>query len=206
MPFGYNQDFTLPVIKSPTPILILILVCIVVAFATRLGDDPQVTSEFMIASHPDYRFQEIMDGEVWRLFTPVFLHFSPVHLIFNMFWLYDLGGQIEQRIGYIRFGMLILMIALVSNLTQYLLEGPSFGGMSGVVYGLFGYVFIRIRAEGSSAYFLTHSNVIIMFGWFVLCWTDLLGPVANWAHTGGLVFGLALGALGFGVKRRRRLR
>jgi GlpG protein len=196
----------LPVIKSPTPTLILILVCLVVAAATRLGADSQITSEFMIASRPDYPFHDIIDGEVWRLFTPIFLHFSPMHLIFNMFWLYDLGGQIEQRIGYIRFVLLILMIALVSNVTQYVLQDSAFGGMSGVVYGLFGYVVVRIRAEGSSAYFITHSNVAIMFGWFILCWTNVLGPVANWAHTGGLVFGLALGAVGFGAQRRRRLR
>ncbi|MGO4449003.1 rhomboid family intramembrane serine protease [Phyllobacterium sp. TAF24] len=196
----------MPVIKSPTPTLILILVCVVIAIVTRLGDNPEVTSELMIASQSDYRFHDIMNGEVWRLFTPIFLHFSPMHLIFNMFWLYDLGGQIEQRIGYIRFIILVMMLALVSNITQYLLQNPSFGGMSGVVYGLFGYVFIRVRAEGSSAYFITHNNVIIMFGWFILCWTNVLGPVANWAHTGGLVLGLALGAVGFGVQRRRRLR
>ncbi|WP_158554649.1 rhomboid family intramembrane serine protease [Methylovirgula sp. 4M-Z18] len=199
----------MPIIKSPTPTLLMILICVAVAIMTRLGTVDDATLKLMISEYryvPGYRFTEILDGQVWRLITPIFLHFSLMHIVFNMIWFYDLGGQIEKRIGYVMYLVLVLVIAIASNLLQYVLEGPSFGGMSGVVYGLFGYMFMRIRAEGPGVYFLLRNNVFIMFGWFVLCWTGLLGPVANWAHTGGLALGMLLGWIGYGAPRVRQVR
>ncbi len=183
----------------------MILICVAVAFLTHLGNDRAMAADFEISRIPyGYWFYEIQRGEVWRLVTPIFLHFGWPHIIFNMIWLYDLGGQIENRIGYLKYVLLVLIIAVASNVLQYLMTGPAFGGMSGVVYGLFGYMFMRIRAEGPGSYFLLQNNVVIMFGWFVLCWTGLLGPVANWAHTGGLALGLLLGWVGYGAPRVRR--
>jgi membrane associated rhomboid family serine protease len=34
-----------------------------------------------------------------------------------------------------------------------------------------------------------------MLGWFVLCWFDVMGPIANWAHTFGLASGMLVGLL-----------
>jgi GlpG protein len=70
----------------------------------------------------------------------MFLHFSPLHLLFNMMWLKDLGGVIEVRRGRWRYLGLVLLIAGISNLAQGIVSGPFFGGMSGVVFGLFGYI------------------------------------------------------------------
>ena len=69
-----------------------------------------------------------------------------------MFWLHDLGGQIEKRKGPKFFLSFILILALVSNLTQFVISGPAFGGMSGVVYGLFGYVWVKTRLDPEMAF------------------------------------------------------
>jgi GlpG protein len=153
---------------------------------------------------------ELTHGQVWRLVTPIFIHFSVWHLLFNLLWLVALGGQLEARYGIWRYGLLILLTAAASNLCQYLfstvtLEGgrlvteswPLFGGMSGVVYGLFGFVWMKTVYEPGSGLYISPGNVALLLVWLVLCMTDLMvrwiGPVANTAHVVGLVMGMIAG-------------
>jgi len=146
---------------------------------------------------------EVRAGQVWRLITPIFVHFGILHLLFNMMWMRTLGGLIEFRQGIVKFAAMILILAITSNLTQFFMAGPGFGGMSGVVYGLFGFVWIRGRVDPAAGFFLPGSSVAIMMGWYVLCVLGVLGPIANWAHTGGLAVGAAWGALPLLMPRKR---
>jgi GlpG protein len=150
----------------------------------------EVSSDYLMFDMPD-----IADGQVWRLITPIFLHGSVLHLLFNMWWLYDLGTLIEHRLGSLRFAAMVWVIALVSNYGQFLIVGPNFLGMSGVVYGLFGYAWVRGRLDPASGFYLRPDVVFWMMGWFVLCWLNLMGPVANTAHAAGLATGALLGYL-----------
>jgi GlpG protein len=143
---------------------------------------------------------EVRDGQVWRLITPIFLHGGYLHIIFNMFWLYDLGSLIENRRGTRYFVAFILLAAIISNIAQYCVSGPSFGGMSGVVYGLFGYAWMKGKFDPGDGIEMNPSTVIIMLGWFVFCFftrvpdgSGNLIAVANWAHAGGLVVGTLWG-------------
>lgn len=150
--------------------------------------------------------------EPWRLITPIFIHLSAWHLLFNMLWLIMMGGQIEARSGPGRLALLVVLFAVVSNLCQYFfstvaLEGarivvkesrPLFGGMSGVVYGLFGYVWMKAVYESSSGLFVSPGNIFLMMAWLILCMTGALdkaigGSIANTAHLAGLVLGILLG-------------
>ena len=74
----------------------------------------------------------LRSGEWWRLVTPIFLHGSPMHLLFNMLILWDFGRQLERYLRPLRYLALVLGLAVVSNLVQYAFEGPSIG-MSGVL-------------------------------------------------------------------------
>jgi GlpG protein len=133
----------------------------------------------------------------------VFIHFGVAHLLFNMLWLFQLGSMIEGRQGHIRFALLVLGLAAGSNIAQYAYAGPSFGGMSGVVYGLFGYIWLRGRFDPASGLFMDRQNVILMVVWFVACFTGLVGPVANGAHAAGVILGAACGYLSAQVALRR---
>jgi GlpG protein len=147
--------------------------------------------------HLMFSWPAILAGEAWRLVTPIFLHAplatDPWHLLFNMWWLYDLGTLIERRLGSFRFMLLVLVVAWASNYVQFIARGPNFVGMSGVVYGLFGYAWVRGRIEPTSGLYLRSSVAVIMIGWFVLCAAGLVGNVANWAHGAGLAAGVLLG-------------
>jgi len=114
-----------------------------------------------------------------------------------MLWLRDLGSMIEARQGTLQLAMLVLVLAAASNFGQYYVSGPIFGGISGVVYGLLGYIWIRGRFDPGSGLFLHPTTVNMMLIWFVLCYTNLLGlvAVANTAHAVGLVGGMLWGYL-----------
>ena len=154
-------------------------------------------SERLLETSRDFStmLPEIRHGQIWRLFTPMFLHFHWLHILFNMMWLRDLGSMIEGRQGPLQLAILVLVIAACSNFGQYYVGGPSFGGMSGVIYGLLGYTWIRGKYDPGSGLFVHSSTVTMMLIWFVICYTPLLGHVANTAHAVGLVMGVSWGYL-----------
>lgn len=86
--------------------------------------------------------------------------------------------------------LLILTTSLTSNFAQYLVSGPLFGGMSGVLYGLFGYIWIRGWREPDVPYKQPKIFIIITLVGLGLCWTGLLGNIANTAHIVGLLTGM----------------
>ncbi|MBM3999093.1 MAG: rhomboid family intramembrane serine protease [Planctomycetes bacterium] len=141
-------------------------------------------------------FMSIRAGEAWRLITPIFLHFDAQHLIFNMIMFYYLAGQMERLRGPVRLGALIAVVAVVSNVAEASVSMHGFGGMSGVVYGLLGYVWMKSINEPASGFHIDQLMLILAIAWFFLCWFDVLGMnVANYAHAGGLASGIAIGLL-----------
>ena len=147
---------------------------------------------------PNWGFGRVLHGQVWRLVTPIFIHFQILHILFNMLWLRELGSVIEYRRGWWRLLALVLITAVLSNVGQFWLvadESPFFGGMSGVVYGLFGYIWTKGRFDPAAGLSLPPSTVVWMIGWFVLCWTGVVDNIANHAHGVGLVSGMLLGML-----------
>ena len=96
------------------------------------------------------------------------------------------------------------VIGGTSNYAQYLAGGPEFGGMSGVVFGLFGYVLVMARFAPSARMVMIPSNAVFVMVWFVVCLTGAVGPIANWAHGIGLVLGVAFGGIGVWLHERKR--
>ena len=88
--------------------------------------------------------------------------------------------------------LLVLFVAIVSNLGQFYVSGPLFGGLSGINYGLFGFLWIKSRFDPASGWHIPESLVIFFLIWLVLCALGLFGPVANTAHFLGLLAGVAV--------------
>jgi membrane associated rhomboid family serine protease len=167
---------------------------------SRFGNDNERIMDLFITNFGeggwDRSLPEIRHGEVWRLLTPMFIHFNAIHIICNMLWLRDLGSMIEGRQSSLHLAIMVVIIAAFSNLGQFYVTGyPGFGGMSGVVYGLLGYVWLRGRFDPASGLFLHPTTVTMMIIWFFACYTGWLGPIANTAHAVGLVMGMAWGYL-----------
>lgn len=161
----------------------LIGLSVLVALFSELGRNAQ----FLQFLHCSPRM--FTDGELWRFVAPVFIHYGFFHVFFNMMWLRQLGGLVEVGRGWVFFLVLVIAIAVVSNLAQYWMQGPAFGGMSGVVYGLFGYVWGRSRWDPDVRYQMDSVTIYLMLAWLAMGFSGLVGPVANWCHGVGLVMG-----------------
>ncbi len=134
-------------------------------------------------------------GEIWRLLTPAFLHFGIFHVLFNSLWMWDLGRRLEFFLGRWHFLLFFVVTAVASNVVQYVWSGSSnFGGMSGVVYALVGFIAVRQRLAPHPLVTVPPVLIGFMLFWLVLCMTGAVdyfisGSVANAAHVGGLVAG-----------------
>jgi GlpG protein len=161
-------------------------------------------------SHIRWRaFEPISRGEVWRLVTPIFLHFGAMHLLFNMWMLWDLGRLVEGSRGSLKFLGLVLVVAVVSNFAQFFITSlydpryayGIFGGMSGVLFGLLGYAWMKSRYDPAAEIYVHPNTVTFMMIWLVVCALGLIGHVANWAHSVGLAVGMAIGIAPFAWRK-----
>lgn len=146
---------------------------------------------------------EVAGGEVWRLVTPIFPHGGVIHLVFNLMWLTSLGPLVEFRRGPFRYLLLVLGLAVISNLTQYVWAGPRFYGLSGVVSGLFGYAWVYGRRADEGMRLNRETSALMFIYLFAMA---AVGPpgIANAAHLGGLAAGMAFGAFDAWLSARPR--
>lgn len=137
----------------------------------------------------------------WRLLTPIFLHFGLLHLIFNMLWLAELGRRIEWVQGGRVLLILVVLLGIGSNCAQALISQEAlFGGMSGVIFGLFGYCWLWERFRKTRLFALPKGIIGFLLVWLALGYSGILtiagfGSIANTAHASGLVAGLLVAAI-----------
>ena len=189
--------------------MVLIASCVAVALWSSLGEDVPKLLPLFISLSPissPEGLSEVRGGQIWRLLTPAFIHFGVPHLVFNMLGMQSLGSAVEAQNGRRFYLVLLLVLALASNLVQYIVSGPFFGGMSGVLYGLFAYIWLRSVCDPASGFYMPRQTIIIALVWFAACFTGLLGPIADSAHTAGLIvgaiWGIVCGRLAARVYRR----
>ena len=143
-------------------------------------------------------FVPVLKGDFWRPVTPIFIHFGILHLLFNMIWMYQLAALVEFARGTRRYLILVFILAVTSNLGEcywslWHARFPLFGGMSGVVFGMIGYVWIKGKTQPHEGLTLRPDTVVYSFLWLFLCMGGVVGHVANAAHLVGLIVGIVLG-------------
>lgn len=138
--------------------------------------------------------------QVWRTVTPIFIHIGPLHLAMNMFMLATFGRLVERWIGTPKYGLMVVVAAVFPNLFQglspeWMTGSPNFGGISGVLFCLFGYVWIRTSINPNHGISIPFPMVMIFVGFIVLGLSGVFPAlrIANLAHLGGLFVGAALG-------------
>lgn len=150
----------------------------------------------------------IREGQWWRLITPIFLHYGLVHILFNALWFGYLGARVESVYGSFWLVALVFLLGAVSNIAQALVSVPiSFGGISGVVYGLFSFVWLTGILTRDPRFALPPALFPLISILMLISWTGVFdmvagGEVADTAHTVGYLAGLSFALPAKFLKRR----
>src|SRR5437016_4399303 len=91
---------------------VLIVASVAVFFLSRFSHEPERVMALQMTDWTggqyDPTLPEIRHGQIWRLFTPIFVHYGILHLLFNMLWLRDLGSMIEARQSLLHLAVLVV--------------------------------------------------------------------------------------------------
>ncbi len=104
---------------------VVMIACVVVFIAMQILGDQEVMLWLAWPFDPTLKF------EFWRYFTHALMHFSLMHILFNLLWWWYLGGAVEKRLGSGKLIVITLISALLSGYVQQKFSGPWFGGLSG---------------------------------------------------------------------------
>jgi GlpG protein len=194
--------------KCPATIVLIVL-SVAATFLTRFGEQPLTAWILFSDTAAQAGFDRILQGQVWRLISPIFLHLSPMHLLFNMLMLANMGALLETKKGtrfYIGFVLVSAVVSCVGQVvwSQAMSGNPYFGGMSGVLYAVFGYIWMKERYEPHLELQVGQTTILILMIWLVVCMLGMMGNVANAAHVAGLLAGALWGYSPTGWRKVKR--
>jgi rhomboid protease GluP len=133
----------------------------------------------------------IRAGEIWRFLTPVLLHASVPHILFNMYALIAFGAGLERHFGRWRFLLLYLLAGFTGNVLSFLLSSGYSVGASTAIFGLVGaegIFLVQNRGLFGSQFGRAIGNVLFIVA--VNLFLGLTPGIDNWGHIGGLLGGL----------------
>lgn len=183
---------------SPFPPLTLLLMVInIIVFANELRAGALDSAEDIMAFGAMSRDAVWGRGEIWRLFTSLFLHGSLEHLLGNLLMLYLVGMALEHAIGTPMTVAVYLGSGLVASVASTMLNGGPAVGASGAIFGL--WLAVVIFLERFRHRFHIRDNAIKVFLGLLAFWSIGQGftspMVDNWAHLGGALGGALLAAI-----------
>jgi GlpG protein len=183
----------------------IILVCAALWLRARLAGTPTQVPQLISLLFPSG--QAIWQGSWWGLVSASFVHLTLLHLLFNMYWVWRLGTVLEEAVGTWRFLLFWIGGAVAGAGVELAVSGQTGIGASGVIYAVFGFLWVARpvypRFREALPPELWRLAVIWLF--LALALTELgVLRIANGAHAGGLVFGVAVGWL-VACRRRRPL-
>ncbi|KQB02448.1 rhomboid family intramembrane serine protease GlpG [Vibrio metoecus] len=186
--FHYASPNLLSLIKAKAGVftLLIMALCIIIFALQTFGAGEAIFSALHFPAQASQQWQ------VWRWVSHALLHFSVMHIAFNLLWWWQFGGDLEQRLGSVTLIKLFLVSAILSGAGQYWVEGANFGGLSGVVYALAGYLWIIGQRAPQLGLSLPRSLMGFMLIWLVLGYVQPFMAIANTAHLAGLISGVVL--------------
>ncbi|GAB4438953.1 MAG: hypothetical protein Kow0031_20860 [Anaerolineae bacterium] len=189
------QYLPLPVHKPFVTYVLLGLIVSIWLLMELVGSSTDTAT--LIAFGANSGLQILVKGEIWRLFTSMFLHIGFMHLAFNAYALFIFGLEMERLYGPARFAIVYILSGLFGSLASFAFRGPLVlsAGASGAIFGIIGM---------NLAYFTLHRDSFGQFGrqrmmsTLVIIGINLvfgftIPGIDNLAHIGGLVAGFALG-------------
>jgi membrane associated rhomboid family serine protease len=176
--------------------LVLIALTSVVSLTAQWASDPSLYKSLELDK------AAVAAGEYWRLWTTALVHGSfqgdPIHLLVNMYALWIAGPIVERWYGRVRFLVFYVVFAAAASTSSFVFGGDvSSVGASGAIFGLFGLLLAAGRlhhpVDRQSRALVSQIGtlIVINLGFGLL----FAGYIDNFAHIGGLVAGLWMGAM-----------
>lgn len=192
-----STDGLVKIMRSAPVTTILVLINIFVFILLEIGGSTE-DLEYMV-NHGALYAPLVLQGQYFRFFTSMFLHFGVKHIASNMLALFCLGSMVEQELGRIRYVLLYIISGLGASALSFaaaILSGSQnvAAGASGAIFGIIGALcMIMIKRRGHFRN-MSPANVALMAGYSLFAgFTDI--GVDNAAHIGGLIMGLIITAI-----------
>ncbi|MBG5951020.1 MULTISPECIES: rhomboid family intramembrane serine protease GlpG [Proteus] len=185
----YRPAFSIKnMVQRSGPLTVLVVILCILIFIWQ-----QVVGDYNVMLHLAWPYKESLNFEVWRYITPAFVHFSLMHIAFNLAMWWYLASQTEQRLGTGKLFVIMLVSALFSNWAQSLFTDSNFGGLSGVVYALIGYVGLTGIRNPEKGIGVPTGLIGFSILWIVAGYMGVLGDsIGNTAHFAGFLIGLLM--------------
>jgi rhomboid protease GluP len=132
----------------------------------------------------------ILAGQLWRLFTPMFLHGSIIHIGFNMYALFNFGPGLELHYGRWRYLALFIIGGFAGNVISFMFSANPSLGSSTAIFGLLGAegVFLYHNRELFGDFARRALTQVVMIAGVNLV-IGMSPGIDNWGHIGGLIGG-----------------
>lgn len=194
----YNEQ-QIPVIS-----ILLVTVNVLIWFAMELAGDT-TDAYYMVTHGAAYAPFIVDDGEWWRMFSCLFLHFGAEHLMNNMLMLLVMGMRLENVLGKISYLLLYMGSGVAGSALSLIvelnfLEPAVSAGASGAVFGIVGGLVAMAVWNGGKVEGLTTRGLVFMLA-ISLLYGIIEGGVDNWGHVGGLLGGFVIGSI-FAIIRK----
>jgi len=193
-----NPRFVTNIIIGINVLIYLVLLILSVNSAGGLGQLGGIDENVLINAGGQVNFL-VAQGQIWRIFTAMFLHFNLIHIGLNMLSLFLIGAAVEVFYGKWRYLLIYLLSGIVGGIATYFFSplDTLAVGASGAIFGVFGalgvFYIVNRRAlgrygAGAITNWVFWLGLNLVFGFS----TPGIGIVD---HIGGLVAGIVIGAL-----------
>lgn len=183
--------------------LTMVITNIVIYIVLSVMGDPE-SSGFMLKHGASY-LPAVLDGEYYRLFTSMFLHFGFYHLAYNMFSLVFLGDILETCVGPVRYLIIYLLGGAAGNLLSLYVSLKTedyavSAGASGAIFAVIGALFY-IALRNRKAFGEKNMKKLVLMIILMIMQGAIDKGVDGSAHLGGLIGGFLLAVLLYHRKR-----
>jgi rhomboid protease GluP len=200
-----EQTPALPIVEAapsasfPITIGLIAASALVFAFMVLRGVSPfNPTPQQAISFGADFG-PLTLNGQWWRLVTSMFVHFGIIHIALNMWCLWNLGCAAEALMGRFSYLLAYFVSGIFSSIASVYWHPMAAGaGASGAIFGLAGVLVSFVYLKKTPANLSINKNMLGSLGTFIfynLVFGAAIPGISNAAHVGGLVMGLAIGAV-----------
>ncbi len=187
---NFKRSFSL----SRFPAMTLLLCALQVALYVSVGGTQRVLPLDVLVAAGAKMYASIFEiGETWRLLTANVLHRDVLHLSFNMLFLFNVGGAIENAYRWTDYLLILVSAALGTTLVSVVMSDSASVGASGMVLGMFGAALVfgyKYGDDIEARYRRFFGGAVLPFVLLILCLGFVSENTDNWGHLGGFAGGL----------------